>query len=312
MKGIELSRDYYEEYGKKMLAEQFPELLCRISVGIAGEGSDCFGYDDGLSRDHDFEVGFCIWLDKADYEKYGYSLHRAYTRLPKSYKGVERPSLSPVGGSRRGVMEIGEFYSKFLGSELPPANNIEWLYTPSEALAAATNGAVFYDGSGKFSAIREALKAGYPQDVRKKKISAHLVMMAQSGEYNYPRAIARGEIGAAQLALGEFVNHTLSAIFLLNNVYRPFYKWAYRALRDLPLLPSLEASLLRLGEMDNSPDSARLKSEIISSIGTALCSALCEVGLCRTPPSGLEQAAFSLLAEISDSQLRNMHIMEGI
>ena len=61
MKGLELSRSFYEGAGAPMLQERFPELLGRIAVGLAGEGSECFGFDDELSADHDFEPAFCLW-----------------------------------------------------------------------------------------------------------------------------------------------------------------------------------------------------------------------------------------------------------
>ena len=62
MKGLELSRKYYEEFGKPMLKEQFPEIEHLIAVGLVGSGSDCYGYDDDISHDHDFEPGFCLFL----------------------------------------------------------------------------------------------------------------------------------------------------------------------------------------------------------------------------------------------------------
>ena len=62
MKGLELSEAFYETFGKPMLEEQFPELLPSLAVGLFGSGSECFGYDDDISQDHDFEPGFCIFL----------------------------------------------------------------------------------------------------------------------------------------------------------------------------------------------------------------------------------------------------------
>ena len=66
MRGIELSEQYYETYGKPMLEKEFPQLLDLVARGLTGSGSECFGFDDEVSRDHDFEPGFCIFLPGED------------------------------------------------------------------------------------------------------------------------------------------------------------------------------------------------------------------------------------------------------
>ena len=60
IRGLELSRKYYEEYGRPMLQEKYPEYVPRIAAGLAGEGSECLGYDDEFSSDHDYGPGFCL------------------------------------------------------------------------------------------------------------------------------------------------------------------------------------------------------------------------------------------------------------
>ena len=66
MQGLEEARALYEEYGRPMLHAQFPQLEERIAVGLVGHGSECYGFDDAISRDHDFARGFCLWLKDED------------------------------------------------------------------------------------------------------------------------------------------------------------------------------------------------------------------------------------------------------
>ena len=89
MKGIELAEKYFNEFGKPMLENDFPELLPKIACGIIGEGSECFGFDDDISRDHDFEAGFCIFLPGEDIvdRRNAFLLERAYAKLPKEFEG---------------------------------------------------------------------------------------------------------------------------------------------------------------------------------------------------------------------------------
>ena len=66
MNGIELSRAFYERHGLPMLERDFPELLPFLAIGLFGVGSECLGFDDAVSEDHDFEPGFCILLPEED------------------------------------------------------------------------------------------------------------------------------------------------------------------------------------------------------------------------------------------------------
>ncbi len=311
MQGLEISREFYLQYGKPMLEEQFADCVDRIAVGLAGEGSECLGFDDEISRDHDFDAGFCLWITQADEREFGFRLERAYAKLPKEFMGLRRATLSPVGGNRHGVITVEDFYTRFLGVPTSPDTVERWLYTPSAALAAASNGEVFRDDLGAFSAVREVLLRGYPEDIRLKKLAAHTLLMAQSGQYNYRRCISRGENGAAQLAVFEFVRHAISAIYLLNNRYEPFYKWAYRGLASLPILGNIGDALQGLTELDNSPANAEIKQDVIEDIASLMIEQLQNQELTKAICGDLEKHAYSITDKISDPILRNMHVMEG-
>ncbi len=312
MQGIDISKEFYLQYGKPMLEELFPDVIDRIAVGIAGEGSECFRFDDEISRDHDFDAGFCLWITADDEEKFGFRLERAYSKLPKEFMGLTRSYLSPVGGNRHGVITIEKFYKRFLGDTNAPDTIERWLYTPTHSLAAASNGEVFTDNLGEFSSIRNELKKGFPEDIRRKKIAGHVVFMAQSGQYNYSRCIARNECGAAQLAIFEFVKHAISAIYLLNNAYEPFYKWVYRGLSQLEILGHIGDALQGLTELDNRPANAKLKQEVIEDISRLFIEEFSRQGLTKVVSNDLEKHAYSILDGVRDISLRNMHIMDGV
>ena len=313
MKGLELSEKYYQIYGQPMLNEQFPQLLPFLAVGLFGSGSECFGYDDDLSQDHDFEPGFMILLPDENIvdRKNAFLLERAYAKLPKSFEGFQRNLIQPVGGSRHGVIRLSEFLFEKTGNPKGELSESEWLSIPETSLAEVVNGKVFYDGSGNLTNIRKRLSY-YPESIRRKKLAGRLLMMAQSGQYNYKRCLSHGEQAAAQLAVFEFVQNTISAIFLLNHQFQPYYKWTFRALRALNRL-SIEAELLEyLITTDNESENSEEKYNIIEGIASDVIGELFDEGLTKANCSDLEKHAYSVNDGIEDPEIRNMHVLSGI
>ena len=312
MNGLELSRAYYEQFGAPMLKERFPHLLPHLAVGLFGSGSECFGYDDDVSRDHDFEPGFMLLLPGEDVvdRRAAFLLERAYAGLPGEFMGLRRSLMAPAGGPRRGVVRTADFFRDRTGAPDGMLTLGQWLSVPEHALAEAVNGEVFRDDCGEVTAIRRRLSR-WPEDVRRKKLAGRMLLMAQSGQYNYPRCLAHGETGAAQLAAVEFARHAMAAVFLLNDAYQPFYKWAFRALRGLPRL-GLHAELLEyLLTTDNDPGLAGAKAEVMEGMIADILAETARQGLAPAADS-LEAQARAVNDGIGDGALRNMHILGAV
>lgn len=280
MQGLELARSFYDEFGRGLL-EAVPQAAPFTAAGLFGSGSECFGFDDEVSRDHDFEPGFMLLLPSEEVvdRRTAFLLERAYAKLPKEFMGMKRSLVSPVGGARHGVIRTADFFKEKTGSVDGNLSIEEWLRIPEASLAEAVNGKVFHDPYGEVTAIRERLKV-YPEDVRLKKLAGNLLMMAQSGQYNYTRCLKHGESGAAQLAVMEFVKSTLNVIFLLNKTYQPYYKWSFRALRAL-------------GKADNvQSEDARIASALESTApGTAVTTSGDAVMASKQTAASLSQEA---------------------
>ena len=302
MTGLELSRRYYEQYGKPMIEDEFAPYLDRIAVGLVGHGSECFGFDDGVSRDHDFEPGFCLWIPEEDDALYGFRLFRAYRALPKEFEGIKIEKKSGFGSEGRGVHTIEEFYSFYTGTGKAPQTFAEWLAIPDFYLAEATNGEVFSDPLGRFSEIRAQLLGGMPEDVRLKKLASAIFSAAQSGQYNYGRCLSHGEKIAAAQALGQFVDAVSQAVFLLNRRHAPYYKWRYRAMRQLPRLSDLAERLETLSEF---PYRREENTALIESIAGTLIDEIRREGLSEREDDYMEPFAYDITGKIKDGELRN-------
>ncbi len=309
MNAIELSRQLFETYGLPVLEKEFSSELSEIACGIAGRGSDSFGFDDEISRDHDFEAGFTLWLTDELEEKIGFRLSRAYKRISENFPDFSsRKSL--YGTSEKGVVRISDFLRRHLGYSRLPETWQEWLYTPEYAFAEVVNGEIFLDKSGVFSEIRRKLVEDMPDDVRMKKFAAACVLMAQSGQYNYPRCLAHGEKTAAQVALSDFARHTVTMFFLLNNRYAPYWKWSFRALKELPLSGRETADDLE--SLLCSELSAESRNDIIEKICFRAADILKKRGLSKSSEVYLESHALEITRHIRLREIRELHLMEGV
>ncbi len=232
-KGLELAEAYYKAYGQEMLRTKFSQVIWQTAVGLAGYGSECLGFDDEVSMDHDYGPSFCVWLPREVYRQYGAQMQAAYEALPQEFMGCKGRVTEEQGRGRVGVLCLEDFYLGILGRDTVPETDAQWLALPEESLAAATNGKVFEDPLGRFSGIRNGLLQYYPQRVWIRRLVQALAKAAQAGQYNYARAMKRGERIAAELSLAEFIQESMKIVYLLNRKYAPFYKWMHRGLREL-------------------------------------------------------------------------------
>lgn len=317
MNGLDLCEAFYQTYGQRMINEQFSDIQDQLAVGMFGFGSDCLGYDDEISEDHDFGPGFCLLVPQEIYQRYKVDLQDAYQQLPHEFMGIRR-QVSTQGTDRVGVFEIQSFFKHFL-KEIPQTLE-DWLYADENALLACSNGRLFMDHYGEVSRLREYLRY-YPEDIRLKKIARCLAKMAQSGQYNYARCMRRGDEVASQLALFEFIDQTLSLIYLLNKKYKPYYKWSFYGLKDCPILRFVQPLIQKLATL---PSQKQHWTKHIHDINrqdekVVLIEQICQMVVVELKKQNLisgddvflETHTQEVMSHIQDSVIRQKHVMEG-
>lgn len=309
MKLLEIAKKYYEEYGKVLFEKDFPELKSHVAIGLIGEGSECLRFDDEVSKDHDTGLGFTIFIDDTIDEQKEFKLMRAYNSLPKEYMGCKKDLISPVGGNRKGVVRLSDFIRKTIGSRDENVSIEQYLRLPQYAMLNVTNGEVWYDGFGVLTKLRDNIKS-MPKDCFLKRLAGNVLLMNQSGQYNFNRALSRGEYEAASLAINEFIDSTFEVMFLLSDHFMPFYKWKFRMLKSFNnKFSALSDDLYMLMTTDNKGNSGKRKQDAIEKIAENIVEELKNRGITKATCNDLEQHAISINDFIKDANIRNLNIM---
>lgn len=314
---LDLCEAYYEAYGKPMIHEKFAEYEDKIAVGLCGEGSECFGFDDEISTDHDCGPGFAMWVSDEVYEQIGAQLNEEYDKLPKVFAGRIRYT-TPMGSRRCGAGTIQAFYNRVLGGKPVPQNENDWYDMDEFALAAATNGRVFVDKEGTFSEIRGKLLEYYPHSVWIERIAKSLLWSAQAGQYNYGRMMARADYVTAHIALSEYMKGMMDLIFLLNRKYSPYYKWQHKAMANLEILPEVGDILTAIGDMGSQRDAWKdysYQTEVntndmiamtIEIVAKLVVNCLQEMGLSQSDNPYLEVQALEVFKHMKEDETSNV------
>ena len=88
----------------------------------------------------------------------------------------------------------------------------------------------------------------------------------------------------------------------------PYYKWSFRAMRQLPVL-SMEAELLEYLLMSDNDAAAQEKAKVINGIIRDIIEETGKQGLVQEDCSDAGKCAYLINIRIEDAELRNLHIL---
>ena len=235
LSGRELSRRFYQEQVRPVLHIGFPGFP--YSAALLGPGSEVLGFDDEMSKDHNWEPRVLIFLQDADWARYGEAVERSLReKLPDRFAG--HPTHFSVSTMRAYLHEH---------LDLEVDGGIEardWLTLPEQRLRMVTAGAVYHDEVG-LQILRDRL-AYYPHDV-------WLYLLIAAWWRLHPEANLMGRAGFVGDELGsgviasQLVHDLMHLCFLLEKQYAPYSKWFGTAFSQLDcasaLAPVLEGVL---------------------------------------------------------------------
>ena len=115
------------------------------------------------------------------------------------------------------------------------------------------------------------------------------------------------------MAVFEFAKCAMQVMFLLKKRYAPYYKWSFRALRELGedgLAFSKQLEFLITSA--NDEESVRKKTETIEAVCKTVSTMLNGQNLTQADSAEMEQQAYIVNNFIADNNIRNMHILSGV
>jgi hypothetical protein len=244
--GLELCRILYTEAVRPLLDDAYPGLP--HAAARIGAGSEVLGLDTARSTDHDWGPRLTLFLTADDLERHGTAIGALLRdRLPKHIRGWpthftppgERVQvMTPTGGPvahRVGRTTLTGWCTAQLGLPDGPRTSRDWLGIPGQRLAETTAGAVYHDGTGALTALREHL-TWYPDDVWRYLLASQWTHIAQEEAFVGRAAEAGDDLGSRVVA-ARLTRHVMRLALLLARRYPPYSKWLGTAFAALPFPP---------------------------------------------------------------------------
>jgi hypothetical protein len=253
--GIELSRLFYFAALLPILQTHFPGLP--HAAARLGDGSDVLGFDTPMSTDHGWGPSVNLFLREEDillapqirevmsrelpYTFHGYSTNFGDSPLDPGTPVLNSISEGPINHNVS-VQTVRGFVQDRLGFDLThPLEPADWLTFPSQILLTLTSGAVYYDGTGELTAMRERF-AYYSHDVWLYLLASGWQRISQE-EHLMPRAGYLGDDLGSSIIGSRLVRDIISLCFYMERRYAPYPKWFGTAFNQLAcaadLLPIL-------------------------------------------------------------------------
>ncbi len=266
VKGLEIAKDFFLNWGLPFLEREFPDLVGHMAAGRFG-GSDVIGADDQISRDHNWGPQFSLFLSAEDYDNHAEALSEKMNRsAPATWKGYW---VDGAGDKNVLVENVPAWIERRIGFAELPQSNRDWgiivrrreiggsVEARESALYFLRHGALWLDNNKEFAHWRKALEE-YPEEVWFARLGEECFRLWQYGEYNFIHRIAkRGDPIAVSLCLGKFAEGVMRIMLLLERDYTPYWKWLTREFRRCErashYAPLLE-SLLRSADVAKQSD----------------------------------------------------------
>lgn len=233
---IDISRAFFEEVVKPILAEHFPAETRQTAFGVFGYGSEALRLDDEYSRDHHWGLRIDALMPPAIFETKRHAIMATLNaNLPDSYRGHSLRE-GHLAGAGLAPDNLQAFLTRTIGIDHAPRNHIEWLQIPEEDIIHLVNGEVWSDPLGEFTQIRQVFQGYYPEPVRLRRIANWCRFFSGMGTYALKRAILRGNEFYATTRFSNAIRLGIQLAFLLDKQYFPYDKWLIAYLERLPRL----------------------------------------------------------------------------
>ena len=242
MKGLEVARDFFTNWGLPLLEKEFPELTKRIAAGRF-DGSDVLGADDALSQDHNWGPQFTLFLSNDDFDQFAELLSQTMnSSAPSTWNGYR---VDGAGDKNVIVENVSRRIERRIGFVEHPRSDTDWgivvrhrslggtLLGRESALYYLKHGALWLDNNAEFRQWRKVLEH-YPESVRLARLAEECFRVWQHGEYNFVERVSkRGDPLTVAIGLGEFASGVMRLMLLLHGDYTPYWKWLAHEFRKL-------------------------------------------------------------------------------